>query len=329
MSFERIASFLPSSTEILYELGAGDQIVGVTHECNYASDAKTKPTVLNCTFGSDEMSSKQIDQKMIELLRSGGDIYAIDENKLRRGRPDLIIAQGTCEVCAPFTKEINRAVSILDYKPSVLVIDPHDLEGILATVIQISEKVGRISHGRVIVMSLQDRIDGIKTRTVEKKNKNCSAENSNRNNPRVLCLEWLDPFFAAGHWVPEMVEIAGVVNGLSSRAQPSRRVHVQEIADFDPEKIILMPCGFSIERTVKEARFLADSKQWSSLTAVERGEVYAVNANAYFSKPGIRTITGLEILAKIIDPISFADLKLPPNSVSNMKYNLYSRSTLH
>ena len=162
-------SFLPSSTEILYEIGASSQIVGVTHECKYPDDAKRKPRVINSSFDSGKMSGKEIDEKIVELVKSGTDIYVIDDEKLREAKPDLIIAQGVCEVCAPFTKEIDRAASILGYKPDILVLDPHDLDDILTNILYIAERVDRLSEGRKLVASLQRRIDNVRMRTGQRR----------------------------------------------------------------------------------------------------------------------------------------------------------------
>ena len=318
MSSERIVSFLPSSTEILYEIRADSQLVGVTHECKYPDDAKRKPRVINCSFDASKMNSKEIDEKIIELMQSGRDIYVINDDILREAKPDLIIAQGVCEVCAPFTKEINRATSVLGYSPDILVLDPHDLDDILISIMDISERVGRVTEGRKLVVSLRKRIDDIRMRSGHRR----ISGDVSRNKPKVLCIEWVNPFFIAGHWIPQMVEIAGGINGLSSRAQPSRRMHgIDEIIKFNPDKIILMPCGFDIQRTLRDARTLKTNDKWKSLQAVQHNEVYAVNAGAYFSKPGTRTITGLEILAKIIDPEGFEDIKVPADSFTKYEYN--------
>ncbi len=318
MSSERIVSFLPSSTEILYEIGAGSQLVGVTHECKYPDDAKRKPRVINSSFDSSKMSSKEIDEKIVELMQSGTDIFVIDEEKLKNAKPDLIISQGVCKVCAPFTKELDLAVSILGYKPDILVIDPHDLDDILTSIIDIAERVDRKTEGRNLVASLQKRIEIIRIRKGQANIGSGIGSEANikkNNKPKVVCIEWINPFFTAGHWVPQMVEIAGGINGLSSHAQPSCRIHdIDEIIKFDPDKIILMPCGFDIDRTFEESTTLENNNKWKSLQSVQNSEVYVVNAEAYFSKPGPRTVTGLEILAKIIDPEGFEDIKVPTNS---------------
>ncbi|HKG41521.1 MAG TPA: cobalamin-binding protein [Nitrososphaeraceae archaeon] len=306
MSSERIVSFLPSATEVLYQIGAGDQIFGVTHECKFPESAKRKPKVINSSFDPAKMNSKEIDNKIVELMQSGRDIYVIDDRILKEAKPDLIVAQGVCEVCSPFTKEINRAISILDYKPDVLILDPHDLDDILISIMDVAERVGRIKEGRKLVVSLQNRIDSIRIR-------------SKQNKPKVLCLEWIDPFFTAGHWVPQMVEIAGGINGLGSYGEPSFRIDIDEIIKFDPDKIILMPCGFDIDRTLIEFKQAKISNEWKSISAVQNNEIFAVDAGAYFSKPSPRTITGLEILAKIIHPDKFMDTIVPANSFIKIK----------
>jgi iron complex transport system substrate-binding protein len=297
----RIVSFLPSATETLYELGAGNQLVGVTHECKYPAQARKKPRVIRATFDPAQMTGRDIDNKIVELMRSRRDIYILDENSLKRLSPDLIVAQGLCEVCSPFTKEINRAVSILDGHADVLVLDPHDLEDILASVMDVAEKIGKVREGRKLVASLQKRIDRVRSMKVKHK-------------PKVLCIEWIDPLFTAGHWVPQMVEYAGGMNGLSSTGEPSRRMDLDEVVQLDPNRIVLMPCGFDIEQTTKELSALAANEKWNSLQAVKKGNVYAVDANAYFSKPGPRAIVGLEIIAKIIHPETSQHFGVPKGS---------------
>ena len=315
MTSERIVSFLPSSTEILYEIRADTQLVGVTHECKYPDDAKMKPRVINCSFDASKMNSKEIDDKIVELMQSGRDIYVLNDDILREAKPDLIIAQGVCEVCAPFTKEINRATSVLGYGPDVLVLDPHDLDDILISIMYIAERVGRVAEGRQLLVSLRKRIDDIRMRSGRRRIRADGSNNKHDKEPKILCVEWINPFFTAGHWIPQMVEIAGGANGLSSRGQPSRRIdNIDEIIKFDPDKIILMPCGFDIHRTLREAKILETNDRWKTLPAVQNNEVYAVNAGAYFSKPGPRTITGLEVLANIIDPEGFQDIKVPADS---------------
>ena len=301
----RIVSFLPSATETLYQLGAGGQIVGVTHECKFPAQARKKPRVIRPSFDPGRMSGRQIDAKIVELMRSGNDIYIVDDRVLKNANPDLIVAQGLCEVCSPFTKEICRAVSILGGKPDVLVLDPHDLDDILVGIMDVAEKIGRVRQGAKLVASLQKRVDAVRGMKVKRR-------------PRVLCIEWLDPLFTAGHWVPQMVEYAGGINGISTAGEPSRRMDIEEAIQFDPDVIVLMPCGFEIPRTLKELPALARSEKWKSLRAVKNHDVYAVNANAYFSKPGPRTVAGLEIMAKILHPEASRRIRVPKGSYKKL-----------
>jgi iron complex transport system substrate-binding protein len=304
----RIVSFLPSATETLYELGAGSQLVGVTHECKYPPQASKKPQVIRSSFDPGHMTARDIDNKIVELMRTGKEIYIVDENTLKKVCPDLIVAQGLCEVCSPFTKEINRAVELLGdhhhHRPDVLVLDPHDLDDILVSIMDVAEKIGKVREGRKLVASLQNRIDTVRSMTLKLKLR-----------PKVLCVEWIDPLFTAGHWVPQMVEYAGGINGLSSAGEPSRRMDIDEAVQLDPDIIVLMPCGFDIEQTLRELPVLASNEKWKSLRAVKNGDVYAVNANAYFSKPGPRSVTGLEIMAKILHPEETSRyIKVPKSS---------------
>lgn len=288
----------------------------MSHECNYPEDAKTKPRLINSSFDAAMLQSNEIDKKIVELMKTDQDTYVIDDEKLRKAKPDLIIAQAICEVCAPFAKEIDRTATILGYKPDVLVLDPHDLDDILQTIINIAEKVNKVKEGHRMVASLQKRIDNIVTRVSDR------ADNATNNLPKikVICIEWIDPFYIAGHWIPQMVTIAGGINGVSSRGKSSRRMSMDEIKQFEPDKIILMPCGFDLNRTLREARILDKNDKWKSLQAVQNNEVYVVNANSYFSKPGPRTIFGLEILAKILHPKIFEDLDVPLNSFTKIAY---------
>jgi len=192
----RIVSFLPSATEILYKLGVGDQVLAVTHECNFPAEAKTKPRVIHSSFDPQKMSSQEIDNKVVELVTSGKDIYILDEQVLKKANPDLIISQGICEVCSPYTREIDKAVSLLGGKPEVLVLDPKNLDEILQNIIQVGNRVGKQEKAKNFVIKLQKRIDHIK-------------DIPKISRPKVLCIEWLDPLFSAGHWVPQMVEIEG------------------------------------------------------------------------------------------------------------------------
>jgi len=294
---------LPSATEILYELGLGDSVVGVTHECDFPPDASKKTIVVRSSFDASKLTSEEINNIIVQLVRDGKDIYVIDDNALRKANPDLIVAQGLCEVCSPHMKELDRAMSILDNKPKVIVLDPHDLDTILVSIEQVAKSVGREKRSEEVVKALRSRIDRVR-----------SVAKNVKHTPKVLCIEWLDPIFTSGHWIPQMVELAGAINGVSKRGEPSRRMKCEEVLELDPDIIVLMPCGFDVERTMKELWRIEKQEDWKKLDAVKNKMVYATDASSYFSRPGPRTVTGLEILAKIIHPDLFRDLNVPEGS---------------
>ncbi len=307
MAANRIVSFFPSATELLYELGVGEKIFGVTHECLYPEDAKTKPRVISSVFDPNLMSSKEIDDKIVQLVREGKDIYKLNESNLRKANPDLIISQDTCEVCSAYTGHVRKALNVLEKKPEIIPLNPHDVQGIIESIENVAKKIGRDEKGKKLVLSLKKRIDSIKNNNFDEK-------------PKVLALEWLEPFFTAGHWVPEMIEIAGGKNEISSKGEESRRIPFKELEKSDPDIIVLMPCGFDINRTISEyKKILQNNPDWNKLRAVRNNSVYAVDANSFFSKPSIRTITGIEILAKIIHPKLFEKLKNSEVSFKQIK----------
>ncbi|MBM2819450.1 MAG: Periplasmic binding protein [Nitrosarchaeum sp.] len=307
MPIKRIVSFLPSATELLYELGAQDMLYGVTHECKYPEDAKTKPCVINSVINSEELSSKEIDDKTCQLIKEGRDVFVLNTRNLLEANPDLIISQETCEVCAANTNQVNKAVQILQKKPVVYTMNPHNLQEILESVSKVGKILKKENEASIIIEKLKNRIKNVKKQVIA-------------TNLKVLAIEWIEPFFTAGHWVPEIIENAGGRNLISKPGEYSRRLDIQEIIDSDPDMIILMPCGFDIERTLLEYnKILKDDKVWCMLRAVRNKNIFAVDANSYFSKPSIKTITGLEIIAKIINPGKFWSLNVPENSFLQIK----------
>ena len=307
MEPQRIVTFLPSATELIYSLGAEDRLFGVTHECNYPSDAKTKPRVISSVFDPASMSSKQIDDKICQLMSEGKEIYSLNKENLLSAKPDLIISQNICEVCSAHTEHVNMAVEMLEKKPEVYTMDPHDVSEILTSIKDISKIIGKEKEGNGLIDSLSKRLEFVKGKTFEKKQK-------------VVAIEWVDPFFTSGHWIPEMIEVAGGENLISSEKMPSRKMKLEEIKEANPDIIVVMPCGFDVKRTINEyKKVLAGNPEWNELKAVKENNVYAVDANSYFSKPSLRTITGIEVLASIFHPDVFGDLQLPEDSF--MKIN--------
>ncbi len=306
MGPQRIVTFLPSATELIYSLGADDKLFGVTHECNYPSGAKTKPRVISSVFDPDSMSSKQIDDKICQLMTDGKEIYNLNKENLINAKPDLIISQNICEVCSAHTEHVKKAMEVLEKKPVVYTMDPHDVDEILISIKDISKIVGKEKEGNNLVDSLSKRLEFVKSKTFEER-------------PRVVAIEWVNPFFTSGHWIPEMIETAGGENLISSEKMPSRKMKLEEIKEANPDVIVMMPCGFDVKRTISEYNnVLAKNTNWNELKAVKKNNVYAVDANSYFSKPSLRTITGIEILAGIIHPDVFGDLQLPEYSFAKI-----------
>ena len=306
MEPQRIVTFLPSATELIYNLGADDKLFGVTHECNYPIDAKTKPRVISSVFDPALMSSKQIDDKICQLMTDGKEIYNLNEENLLNAKPDLIISQNICEVCSAHTEHVNMAMNMLEKKPEVYTMDPHNVDEILMSIKDISKMIGKEKEGNELINSLLNRLEFVKSKMCEER-------------PKVVAIEWVDPFFTSGHWIPEMIATAGGENLISIEKMPSRKMKLEEIKSANPDIIVMMPCGFDVKRTISEYNnVLAENPDWNELKAVKENSVYAVDANSYFSKPSLRTITGIEILAQIIHPNIFGSLQLPEDSFTKI-----------
>ena len=306
MEIKRIVSFLPSATELLYEFGVDDKLFGVTHECKYPEDAKLKPQVISSVINSDDLSSNEINTITCTLLNEGKNIFELNKENLIDANPDLIISQETCEVCAAYTNQVKSALEILPNKPELYSMDPHNLKEIIQSVTKLGQILNKEKKSVEIVNSLERRIQHI--------------QNSEKKLiPKVLAIEWIEPFFTAGHWIPQMIEFAGGINLISKTGEHSRRMDMDEVVNSKPDIIIFMPCGFDTDRTVQEYEsILHNNPAWNSLQAVKNNQIYAVDANSFFSKPSIRTIDGLEILAKIIHPEKFKNLIVPDNSFSKI-----------
>ena len=301
----RIVSFLPSATEILYLLECEHLLYGVTHQCNFPAEAKSKPQIIKSVFDSESMTSLQIEDKIQELAKLQKEYFTINFDLLEKIRPDLIISQGICDVCSPHNREMERVVRFLGYTPNTLVLDPHTVVDVVQNIVDVARKVGKEDKGLQIKSTLKNRIQRV-------------ASTTRNENPNVICLEWLDPFYISGHWVPQMVELAGGINGISSSGERSRKIEFSEISQLDPDIMILLPCGFTFDRVCSEYVSLKRNEDWNSLRAVKNDMVFAVDAMSYFSRPSPRVITGIEILAKIFNPKEFANLVVPDNSYGRL-----------
>jgi iron complex transport system substrate-binding protein len=296
----RIVSTLPSATEIVCALGLEDELVGVTHECDYPPSVRSKPVVVRSVFDTSAMDAKSVDKLVSEYLRSGRPIYKVDVELLTRLQPDLVVTQEVCDVCAVSSSVVLDSVEKLSKKPEVVTLNPHSLEDVLSDVLRVGEAAGRLDMARRLVDSLEARIQRVK------------REVSTRSvRPRVVCLEWLDPVYNAGHWLPQMVEYAGGKEVLGVKGAPSRRVGWERVLEADPEHLFLTVCGYDVERTIRELAALASRDGWPTLQAVREGNVYAMNGSWYFSRPGPRLVDGLEALALFLN----SSRSQPQNSV--------------
>jgi iron complex transport system substrate-binding protein len=289
----QICSLLPSATEILYALGLGDSVVGVTHECDFPPEAAKKPALIRPRVDPHAQPT-EIDRQVNELVSHGEGIYAVDAELLASLAPDLIVTQDLCHVCAASPDDLATALARLAKQPKVLTLTPHSLADVWDDICRVGASTVTTRDAEALATQLAGRVARVNAiaRTAVK----C---------PRVLCLEWLDPFYIAGHWVPEMVEKAGGEDVLGRAGEPSFRATAEEIAQTKAEIIVVMPCGYNAARTVAEFNSLRLPEAWSKLPAVHERRIFAVDANSYFSRPGPRLATGVEIFAHIFHPELF------------------------
>ncbi|MHB2035528.1 MAG: cobalamin-binding protein [Nitrososphaerales archaeon] len=307
---ESIVTTLPSATEIVSLLGLERKLVGITHECDYPPSVRNKPVVMRSVFDTNGMTSKQIDDSVLSYVTKGKSIYEIDEELLKSLKPDLIITQELCEVCATPLREVAKIIGGLRPKPKVLSLTPHDLEEVLKDVVRVGEATGYTDQAKQVVEDLQSRIDAVKEK--------CS---SSEINPSVFCLEWMDPIYCSGHWMPELVKYAGGKEVLGKFGEPSTVVDWDKVLNSDPDVIFITVCGYDVRRTLKEISALTKRKSWSDLKAVKKGKVFVLDSPSYYSRSGPRLVDGLEIMAYLLHPDLFPDYKPPKHSA----YSLSSR----
>ncbi|HEX5412040.1 MAG TPA: cobalamin-binding protein [Terriglobia bacterium] len=284
----RICSLLPSATEILFELGAGESVAGVTFECDYPPEARTKRVVVRTRLEHSE-DPLEIDRQVSDFVSRGESLYEIDQAALQAIDPDLIITQDLCHVCAASPGDLASVLAALARKPEVLSLNPHSLRDVWKDILAVGSAIGRSDPARELVTKLERRVSAVVQAAAH-----FSAQ------PRVACLEWLDPLFAGGHWVPEMVACAGGADIFGKAAQPSFRLTWDELVKANPDVVVMMPCGYGLEQAVKEFNRVTLPEQWGSLRAVSDGRVFAVDGSGYFSRPGPRLAGGVEILASIL-----------------------------
>ncbi len=304
----RVASLLPSATEMVH-FAAGDsaRLVGVTHECDFPKGVEKLLKLTASKINHHTMTSAEIDEA-VGKLSDAGSIYALDAKLLEELSPDLVVTQGLCEVCAVSESVVEAAVAGISPRPDVLSLNPTLLDEVLGDTVRIGEALGRGKETRRKVESLRERLSRVEEAV------------SGKERPRVGCVEWLDPPFSAGHWVPEMVEIAGGEDIFAKPGEASRRMGWDEILEASPDVLALMPCGFDVERTMEEVHVLAGQPGWKDIPAVVNGRVWIVDANSYFSRPAPRLVEGVEILAKILHLEVFPEAPDPKDALCLSRY---------
>ena len=311
MQQQRIVSFLPSATEIACALGLADSIVGITHECDYPPEIKSKPVVVRNALPIETMSQSEIDHAVAERMRSGQSLYQIDEEQLRRLAPDLILTQDLCQVCAPSGNEVSQVIKALPHAPQILWLTPQSLSEIFDNVRELGVATGRSTEAEQLIAHCKARLEQLTERI-----------SNVAERPRVFCMEWLDPVFASGHWVPELVKLAGGSDDLGREGGESVRVSWDDVVAWNPEVLVIMPCGFNLQQTMQQiwnvfsrygsARRDDSAPRFFELEAVRNGRVYAVDANSFFARPGPRVVEGAELLARLIHPEIFTGEPVPP-----------------
>jgi iron complex transport system substrate-binding protein len=296
MATQRIVSLLPSATEIVCALGLEDSLVGVTHECDFPPTVKGKPVLTASRISHATMSSREIDHAVRSQLDGHGSIYELDERLLAELKPDLVITQELCEVCAVSYKTVLEAARLLEADARVVSLEPNTILDIFANIRTVGELTGRDAEADALVRELTVRLDSLAVLLTQVETR-----------PRTLVLEWLEPPFAPGHWVPEQVAFAGGDAGLGAVGEKSRVASAEDIQAYAPEVIVLAPCGYYKEETLRALERARLPRGWHELPAVRDGNVWAVDATSYFSRPGPRVVEGAEILLRVIHPDIFGE----------------------
>jgi iron complex transport system substrate-binding protein len=284
----RIVSLLPSATEIVCALGLEDRLVGVTHECDYPPSVRLLPQVTRTLISAD-MASSEIDRRVREQLKTTRALYRLDLPTLQNLRPDMIVTQSLCDVCTVSPNEVHEALAQLPGNPRVVTLEPQSLEGLFEAVRQVA--LAADVSAEATVQHLRTRVEAVAER---------SATLAAR--PRVTVLEWLDPPFSSGHWNPELVRLAGGIEGLGTEGHPSRRLRWEEVLAWRPDAIVIACCGFNVERTFQDVARVRSIAGWDDVPAVRSGRIYLADGSQYFNRPGPRLIESLELLAHALHP---------------------------
>jgi iron complex transport system substrate-binding protein len=291
---QRIVSFLPSATEMVCALGLGERLLGITHECDFPPEIKGKPIVVRNALPIESMSLPEIDSAVTKRLRSGLSLYRVDEALMREILPDLVLTQDLCQVCAPSGNEVSHLLDLLPIKPQILWLTPRSLDQIFGNLRDLAKATGCLPKAEALIAAGRARLERV-----------AAITRAMSSRPRVFCMEWIDPVYCCGHWVPEMVQIAGGIDSLGREGTDSVRIRWHDVLEWKPEIVVVMPCGFGLEKAVVQARQISNYPGWVDLPAVRENRVYAVNASSYFARPGPRVVEGTELLAHLFHPELF------------------------
>jgi iron complex transport system substrate-binding protein len=292
----RIVSLLPAATEIADALGLMEQVVGVSHECDFPAEANKRPRVTHCPVHGRGLTSAEIDQWVKRSLRENGTIYTIDEPLMRKLRPDIVLTQKLCDVCAVGYGTVARLAGTLPGPPAVVNLEPTSLADIFDDIRHVADACGVKDRAEKLIGQLSRRVENVRQR---------AAQISHR--PRCFLMEWIDPPFCSGHWGPELVEIAGGFDSLGRKHQPSVQIEWQQVLEARPEVIVLALCGYDIARAERDYELLRRLPGFDSLPAAQNGRIHLLNASAYFARPGPRIVDSVEVLAGILHPDEFPE----------------------
>jgi iron complex transport system substrate-binding protein len=292
----RIVSLLPSATEIVCALGLTDALVGVTHECDYPPEVKGKPVLTASRIHGQGLTSAEIEHAVSTRLGGHRSLYTLNEELLRDLKPDLVLTQELCDVCAVSYEEVKQAARLLNVGTPIVSLEPTTLDEVLGTIELVGELTGRQARASELTTALRARVAAVRDRIT-----------ATTARPRVWVSEWLEPPFSAGHWVAAQVEAAGGHEVFRRAGVPSTRIAPEEIVTAAPDVIVLAPCGFHIDDVEREARRVTPFPGWECLPGVQRGQVWTVDASSYYSRPGPRLVAGVELMARILHPELFGE----------------------
>tara|TARA_Y100001936_G_scaffold109289_1_gene107445 strand:+ start:1335 stop:2267 length:933 start_codon:yes stop_codon:yes gene_type:complete len=298
----KIISLIPAATEVLYDLGLADNIYGITDECNYPSNVHDKNIVCNIKIDLKNLKNIEIENEILNMVKNGESPYIVDEDKINEINPDFIITQELCNVCAVSKNEIKK----IDIKKKIIDYSPKTLHDVPEMIFNVSNILGVKDAGNEIRKNFLDSINLIKEKT-----------SSNFDKPRVFAMEWLDPIYTAGHWVPDMIEVSGGISKLSKSGEKSKKINFSKLIEYAPNYIFVMPCGYNVERTLNEIDTILSNKELNKIPAFKNGQVYIVDADSYFTRPSTRLLEGIKILAKTLQPSIFT-YETIPDSVINL-----------